>query len=172
MRSAPGSRPRGGFTMVEAVMAILLVLLLLVLVVRGIRLHSWTASGVDRLDVLQRMRITEAALRQLLSRGTSLLYPPIDLVSSPADHRHLVFTSATNGAQVVYLTAGGEVRTQDSEGRIRVLVEGVEELAVTQPLPGLARCRIALRSPDVGASTLVVSAHVGNHFHRSSGVTP
>lgn len=161
-------RPRRAVTLVELMVGFGLLAGLTAAAVQNLRFGKLAGEVVDKLDVLQRLRIAELRLRSELEVGTAILHPkPFDDAGKPA----LVFADPSNRLRVLYVDGAGNLMLQPDGGDPTLLASGIVNLVVKHPIPNQVECRIVAEAPEGKRISSLVSGYVGNQF-MGSGVRP
>lgn len=153
------SRPRRGLTLLETLLGLALLSVLMGLVVQNLRFAELADDLVEKLDVLQQLRLAELRLRAELETSTAILHPP---PGDGAPVPGLVFAGPTNTLVAIYLDPRGNLKQKADGAPAQVLATGILALAVKQPIPGQVECVLKADSPDRGKLSFVIAAAVGN----------
>ena len=104
----------------------------------SLRFATHSKNVTNKLDKLQRLRIAELAIRQVLSTSTAVLHPTLDPARAP--DKGIVVTNANNHLTGVYLGPGGELRIKKYEEESEVLVTGISKFEVTHKIRNEVEC--------------------------------
>ena len=160
-------RRRRGTTLVEALFAFALFGLISGLMFRQIKLATFTARVVDKLDILQQLRLTQLRVGAELETATEVLYPPAE---EDAPRPALVYADEVNEVHVLWLDTSGELKLKGAaDAAPTVLAVGVAEFTARQPLAGHVECVVRADSEDRGLVSIVISGVAGNTLMGEGG---
>ena len=157
-----------GLTLVEMVIAIVLAALLAIFFFRTFRMSSLAWFNVNKLDVIQQMRIAERKLRAEIELGTAILYPPVGTTNAT----RIVFTGPENDLRIIYWTENEELKIRGLDDEPEVLATKIKTFAVSHPLEGQVGCEMTAdgseredaKEVEKARLSLGVSAFASNGF--------
>lgn len=155
------STPRQGLSLLEIVFALAIFGVVFGLLSRNLRFATQSRNLLEKLDVLQSLRLAELRLRGEISTGTGILLPR---EGAPDPTAALVWVGERNELRMLYLDDHGRLKILTRGGDTVTLCEGVTGLEVRQPVRGAAECSVTVDSPDHGQVSVVFAGFVGNHF--------
>lgn len=153
---------RRALTLLETLFAFALFGIVAAGVMSSLRFATHSKNVTSKLDKLQRLRIAELAIRQVLSTSTAVLHPPLD--SSRAPEKGFVVTDTNNHLTGVYLGPGGELRLKRYQEDSEVLATGISRFEVRHKLRNELECLLEATTEDDKKVTVLVGGHANNHF--------
>lgn len=153
-------QPRQAFTFVEVIVTLAILAVILGVVAPNLRFARLSQSGEEKLEAIHALRVAQKRIRNLVETGTAILYPPLG-----QEAHCMVLTDQVNALHILYLDSDGRLCLRARGGSAEVLVEGLEDLVVSQPFSELVELEMKSRVGQGQLMTMVVTGYAGNQFY-------
>lgn len=153
---------RRGMTVLEVLVAMGILALVLAGVGRTLRFSKLSKDMIERLDLLQQLRLAEVRLGEHLRFGTAILHPR----SGAGAANGLVFTDGANKLRVVYREDTGRIWLKADGEDPELICTVSDALVVEQPVEGQALVQITATAENGAPILAAVTGYFQNSYEE------